>query len=116
MTQADLLQNFIDSANAAIYLKDDQGRFLMINRRVAEMFNAGKDDIIGKTDHDFVSREDADKFREYDRQVAEAGVPMTVEATVSLPDGEHTFVDHKFPVADIEGSPNAVGGIAIEIQ
>lgn len=115
MTQADLLQNFIDSANAAIYLKDDQGRFLMVNRRVAEMFNASKDEIIGKTDYDFVSREDADKFRKYDRQVVEAGVPMTFEATISLPDGEHTVIDHKFSVSNIEGAPNAVGGIAIDI-
>ncbi len=115
MTQADLIQNFIDSANAAIYLKDDQGCFLMVNHRVAEMFNASKDEIIGKTDYDFVSREDADMFRGYDRQVAEAGVPMTFEATVLLPDGEHTVIDHKFPVSNIERSPNAVGGIAIDV-
>ncbi len=115
MTQADLMQRFIDSANAAMYLKDDQGRFLMVNRRVAELFNAGKDEIIGKTDYDFVSREEADKFREYDRQVAEAGAPMTFEATVSFPDGEHTVIDHKFPVANIDGAPNAVGGTAIDI-
>lgn len=114
-TQADLIQKFIDSANAAMYLKDDQGRFLMVNRRVAEMFKVSKEEMIGKFDHDFASKEDADKFRAYDRQVAEAGTPMTFKTTISVADGQHTVIDHKFPVSNIEGSPNAVGGIAIDV-
>lgn len=115
MTQSDPLQQFIDSANAAIYLKDEEGRFLMVNRRVAEMFKASKEDIIGKLDSDFATREDADKFRAYDQQVREAGTPMSFKATISLADGNHTVIDHKFPVSDIEGAPHAVGGIAIEV-
>ncbi len=115
MSQPNLIQNFIDSANAAIYLKDDQGRFLMVNRRVAEMFKVSKEEVIGKTDYDFVSKEDAEKFRAYDRKVVEAGIPMTFKATISLADGQHTVIDYKFPVSNIDGSPNAVGGIAIDV-
>jgi PAS domain S-box-containing protein len=87
----------------------------MVNRRVAEMFEVSNEEAIGKTDYDFVSKNDADKFREYDRKVAETGTPMSFKATVSLADGQLVFIDHKFPVSDIEGSPNAVGGIAIDI-
>lgn len=115
MTQADLIQSLIDSADAAIYLKDDEGRILMVNRRVTEMFKASKEEIIGKTDYDLLSKEDADKVRAYDRKVAEAGTPMSSETTISLADGQHTFMDNKFPVSNIEGSPNAIGGIAIDI-
>ena len=112
--EADLIQNFIDSSNAFIYLKDGEGRFLMINRRVAEMLKVSKEEIIGKTDYDFFSKDDADKFRAYDRKVIETGTPMNFKDSVSLPDGQITVLDHKFPVS-IEGSPNAVGGIAIDI-
>ena len=115
MTQADLIQNFIDSANTFIYLKDDEGRFLMVNRQVAEAFKTSKEEVMGKTDYDFFSKEEADKFREYDRKVAEAGTPMRFETTASFADGKHTVIDHKFPVSNIEGHPNAVGGIAIDI-
>ncbi len=115
MTQSDLLQHFIDSANAAMYLKDDQGRLLMVNRRIAEMFKVNKEEIIGKTDYDFHSKEDADTFRANDRKVAEAGTPMSFQTTISCGDERHTFLDHKFPVSNIEGSPHAVGGIAIEV-
>ncbi len=112
--EANLLQNFIDSANAIIYLKDEQGRFLMVNRRVAELFKASKEQIIGKTNHDLMAKEEADMIRAHDSKVTEAGTPLTFKETVTLTDGQHTFTSHKFPVS-VEGSPNAVGGISIEI-
>ena len=115
MTQADLLQTFIDSANAAIYLKDDEGRILMVNRRIAEMFKVSKEAILGKTDYDFFPKETADEIRGYDRRVTEAGRPMSFKITASFDDGPRTFYDHKFPVSNIEGSPRAVGGISIEV-
>ncbi len=113
--EANLIQNFIDSANVVIYIKDDQGHFLMVNRRVAEMLKVSKEEVIGKTDYDFFSKEEADGFRANDLKVAEAGTPMTFKDTVSFPDGQHTMADFKFPVSNIEGFPNAVGGIVIDI-
>jgi len=112
--EANLIQNFIDSSDAVIYIKDGEGRFLMVNRRVAEMLKLSKEEVIGKTDYDLFSKEDADKWRAYDRKVIETGNAMNFKSSVSLPDGQFTFLDHKFPVS-VEGSPNAVGGIAIDI-
>jgi PAS domain S-box-containing protein len=110
-----LIQNFIDSANAVIYVKDDQGRLIMVNRRFAEQVKLSKEEIIGKTDYDFASKEDADAFRANDRKVVEAGAPMDFKETLTLDDGQHTYISHKFPVSNVEGSPNAVGGISIDI-
>jgi len=112
--EANLIQNFIDSSNAVIYLKDEQGRFLMVNRRVAEMLKVSKEELIGKTNYDFFPKEEADKFRANDRKVAETGTPMNFKQTADSPDGQRTYLSHKFPVS-VEGSPNAVGGISIEI-
>ncbi len=109
-----LIRNFIDSSNAVIYLKDEQGHLLMVNHRFAEMLKVSKEQIIGKTDYDFAPKEEADKWRANDRKVTEAGTPMNFKETNTLDDGEHTFISHKFPVS-VEGSPNAVGGISIEI-
>lgn len=112
--EANLIQNFIDSSKAVIYLKDEQGRFLMVNRRAAEIVNSSKEELIGKTDYDFFSKDEADIFRANDRKVAEAGTPMNFKSTISVPEGQITFIDHKFPVS-VEGYPNSVGGIAINI-
>ncbi|MHC4277921.1 MAG: PAS domain-containing protein [Planctomycetota bacterium] len=69
---------------------------------------------MGKTDYDFFPKEEADRFWAHDRKVAETGTPLTFKGTVTFDDGQHSIVDHKFPVS-VEGSPNAVGGIAIDI-
>jgi PAS domain S-box-containing protein len=112
--EANLIQNFLDSSDAIIYLKDEHGRFLMVNRRTAEMLKVSKEELIGKTDYDFFAKGEADKFRANDRKVAEAGTPMNFKLTVPLPDGQITVIDNKFPVS-VEGSTNPVGGIAIDI-
>lgn len=112
--EANLIQNFIDSSDAFIYLKDGEGRLLMINRRLAEMLKLSKEEVIGKTEYDFLSKEDADMFLANDRKVIEPGTAMNFKSSISTPDGQITVIDHKFPVS-VEGSPNAVGGIAIDI-
>ncbi len=115
MNQADIMQQFIDSANAGMYLKDDEGRFLMVNRRMTVQLKASKEEIIGKTDYDFFPKEEADRLRVNDHQVTEAGVPMNFTMMADFADGQQTIFDHKFPVPNIEGAPNAVGGIAITV-
>jgi PAS domain S-box-containing protein len=115
MTQAELLERFMDSTDAIIYLKDEDGRFLMVNRRAAEVLKKNKEELIGKKDRDFVPKQQADKFREMDQKVTQSGAPLNYRDTVTLPGGQFTVVDHKFPVS-LEGHAHAVGGIAIEVK
>ena len=112
--QADLIQNFIDNCNAVIYLKDEEGRFLMVNGCAGEMLKVAKEELLGKTDYDFFSKEDADKFRANDRKVANVGTPMNFKETHTFAGKQITILDHKFPVS-VEGHPNAVGGIVMDI-
>ena len=112
--QAELLRKFIDSAQAVIYMKDAEGRFLMVNDHSAELAGTTKEEMIGKTDYDFYSKENSDMFREMDLSVTAAGKPKVFKFNVQTAEGEITVVDHKFPVS-VEGSPEAVGGIAIEV-
>jgi PAS domain S-box-containing protein len=104
--ESNLMQTFIDSCDAVIYLKDEQGRYLMVNRAFEEVFKVSREQILGKTDYDITSKEQADKWRSLDNKVRQTGTPINHEATVSLPGGA---------ITGIEGSPNAVGGIAIKI-
>ncbi|MGI9534198.1 MAG: PAS domain-containing protein [Thermodesulfobacteriota bacterium] len=112
--ETDLIQKFIDSSHAVIYIKDEQGRFIMVNRYAAGLVNLSPEDFVGKTDHDFFSKEDSDMFRANDLKVTEAGTPMSFKGKHTTEGGERTIIDHKFPVS-LEGHPNSVGGIAIDI-
>lgn len=49
-----------------IWLKNPEGVYLACNPRFERLYGAREADILGKTDHDFVSRELADFFREKD--------------------------------------------------
>ena len=46
--ETNLIQNFIDNSDAFIYLKDGEGRILMVNRLLAELLKLSKEEVIGK--------------------------------------------------------------------
>jgi PAS domain S-box-containing protein len=52
-----------------------------------------EEDMIGKTDHDFLSAPDADKLTQIKRQVLETGNPVRLEAPLISRTGEQQFFD-----------------------
>lgn len=111
-----ILQSIIDSSNAAIYLKDIDGRFVIVNDRSARVLGTTKQDAIGKTDHDFLPAEAADRQRKHDREVIETCAGREYEEPVEATDGPHTFVSARFPVYDTAGVVCGIGGISTDIS
>jgi PAS domain S-box-containing protein len=109
------IQSILDNAKAVIYLKDTQSRYLLINREYETLFHLNRNDVRGKTDHDFFPQEIADTFRENDRKVLEAGVPLESEEIAPQDDGLHTYLSIKFPLKDAAGISYAVCGISTDI-
>lgn len=112
-----LLQAIVDNSLAVVYVKDLQGRYLLVNRRFSELFHLTSEAVIGKTDYDIdmFSKEAADAFRAMDQRVAAAGHALTEEETVPQDDGTHTYLSVKFPLHDAAGRPYAVSGISTDI-
>jgi two-component system, cell cycle sensor histidine kinase and response regulator CckA len=109
------LQDIIDNSSALVYVKDLEGRYLLVNRRCEEMFRADKGAVVGKTDHQLVSRQLADGYRQNDWQALVAGRSIEVEEVSPQPDGLHTFISIKAPLCDEAGRPYAVCGISTDI-
>jgi PAS domain-containing protein len=55
----ELLQAIIDNTAAVIFVKDLQGRYMMVNRRYCELFHVTEADIVGKSDADLHTAEEA---------------------------------------------------------
>ncbi|MEO8314709.1 MAG: PAS domain S-box protein [Pseudomonadota bacterium] len=110
-----LLTAIIDNSAAVIYVKDLQGRYLLINRRYEEIFHLDRVAILGKTDHELFATEDADRFRTMDRRVAAGDAALTEEETVPLGDGLHTFVSVKSPLRDASDAVYGIFGISTDI-
>jgi PAS domain S-box-containing protein len=110
-----LLQAIIDNSTTAVYVKDLQGRYLLVNRRFCELFHLDEAGVLGKTDHDLFAKTAADAFCAMDQRVVAAGHALTEEETVPQDDGPHTYLSVKFPLHDATGRPYAVSGISTDI-
>ena len=62
------LHTLVDAIPTPILVKDDQHRYVAINAAFCAFFQRSAADILGKTDYDFFSAEDAAFFQATDRQ------------------------------------------------
>lgn len=110
------LQDILDNATAVIYVKDLEGRYLLINSHYEELFNVSRQAIIGRTDYDVFPPEFADRFRANDQAALRAGEAITIEEQALHDDGVHDYVSVKFPLFDTDGKPYAMCGISTDIS
>ncbi|MCX5877409.1 MAG: PAS domain S-box protein, partial [Deltaproteobacteria bacterium] len=111
-------RTLMDTIPDLIWLKDADGVYLACNKMFTRFFGAREEDILGKTDYDFVDRELADFFRFHDRKAMEAGKPISNEEWVTFADdGHRALLDTiKTPMSDAEGKLVGVLGIARDIS
>lgn len=110
-----LLQSIIDNSSNAISVKKINGEYLFISKQYESLFQSEVSNIKGKTDHDFLSKEIADKFRSSDLEVVKLGEEIQVEEIIEQPDGLHTYLAVKFPFFDSAKRIYAIGTISTDI-
>ncbi|HSP98186.1 MAG TPA: PAS domain-containing protein [Candidatus Dormibacteraeota bacterium] len=110
-----LLNDIVNHSPAVIFLKDLDGRYLLVNRRYENLFGVDCADWIGRTDHELFPKEVADALRANDLRVAEAGTSMHIEEVVPTAECERTYLSIKFPLRDREGAIYGVCGMATDI-
>ncbi|MDI1449804.1 ATP-binding protein [Polyangium sp. 6x1] len=109
------LQAIADHAPAAIYIKDAEGRLLLVNRTVEAAYGKPRDALIGALERDFLPRETVAVFEAHDALVRDRGLPLEAEESMLLPDGLHTYLSVKFPLPGPDGRPSLVAGISTDI-
>jgi PAS domain S-box-containing protein len=105
----------IDNTSSVIYMRDLDGRYMLINEEYERLFHLRREEIIGLTDHDLFPAEVADHFRANDLVAAQSGGPVQFEEIAPGEDGPHTYLTIKFPLHDANGRPYAVCGISTDI-
>ena len=111
------LRTLVKTIPDLVWLKDENGVFLACNTVFERFYGAREEEIVGKTDYDFVDRELADFFREHDRKAMAAGKPSSNEEWVTFADDGHRALLEtvKTPMLDGEGRLIGVLGIARDI-
>lgn len=109
------LRDILDNTSAVMYVKDLDGRFLLINRQFEQSFHITREAIIGQTDFQVFSPEVATAFRANDQRVIESGEALEVEEHVPHDDGLHSYLSVKFPLRNGDSKIYATAGISTDI-
>jgi PAS domain S-box-containing protein len=109
------LQAILDNSPVSIAIKDLEGRYLVMNRRLREVLGLEDTPVIGRTPLDLFPAETADALLAHDREVLSAGETLQVEETLEHPDGPHVYRTLKFPMRNDEGQVYGVGLIATDV-
>ncbi len=110
------ITNILKYTPDVVYVKDRDGRYVLVNSRFEQLFKVKNEKVRGRTDYEIVSKEVADQFRRNDRRVLEQGESLQVEEQVVHNGEEHTYLSVKFPVYDEAGVVNGVCGISTDIS
>jgi PAS domain S-box-containing protein len=109
------LQDFIDNSPAAIYVKDRDGRVLLVNGWFENFYGFPRTQIIGRRDVDIFGPEIASKLVENDLRVFNTGSVIQFEEEVPVRGEMRTFISSKFPLRSQDGRIVAVCGISTDI-
>ena len=84
------LRTLIDAMPDYIYIKDKESRFILANKKTAQMCGfKSPEDLIGKTDKDIYASDMANSFYSDEQEIIKTGKPL---------------INHEEPVKDIHGN------------
>jgi PAS domain S-box-containing protein len=103
----------VDNSPTAIYLKDNEGRYLLTNKKHQEWYG---DDLQGKHFSDCFPKEMADFFHATDWDVVDKRSAQEYEFEFTRPDGtlQSNFMI-KFPILAPNGDSMGIGGITTDV-
>jgi PAS domain S-box-containing protein len=106
----DYLDNIINSIGDPIFVKDREHRYILVNDAHCHMAGASREDIIGRTSHDFFPKEQADVFQQKDTEAFETGKEILNEELVTDSQGNiRTVITRKTSHLDEPGNKFLVG-------
>ncbi|WP_295614020.1 PAS domain S-box protein [Chamaesiphon sp. GL140_3_metabinner_50] len=110
------IRAFIDNSSAAMYLKDLEGRYRLMNQTCVELSGGDSELFLGETDFAVYPPEIAERIYQIDRELIRSGESITIEdRTISLDGVERTYITNKFVLFDDDGKPYALGGVSTDI-
>ena len=109
------INSILQYTPSIVYIKDTEGRYILVNSRFEELFGLQNEEVFGKTDFDIFPKEAAEQFRSNDQQVLSQKHSCQVEENVHQKDGIHTYLSVKFPLYDESGGIISVCGISTDI-
>lgn len=112
------LRQVIDNLPQLVFAKDEDGKFLLANKSVANVYGTSVDKLEGSTDEMFAETEEEVKnFREDDMKVINSGKPENIpeEPLTTAKGKQKIFQTTKIPYEPFETEKDAVLGVSHDI-
>lgn len=113
------LRQVIDTNPHLIFVKDWEGRYVLANAAVAELYGTNVESVLGKRDADFnPKQEEVEKYLRDDREVmaSQRATHISEEPATNARTGEtRWFQTVKVPLQSLDGSTQQVLGVATDI-
>ncbi len=107
--------SFMDNSPAVAFMKDEEGRYVYVNKPFERYFGQDLSFLDGRTSFDWLPAETARLTHEHDLEVLSTGQPQEIVETVPTQDGTpHDWLVFKFPTTDSAGK-RFVAGVGVDI-
>src|SRR5208337_1313236 len=117
-SEHDLLRALIDNMPDYIYVKDDESRFVVANRALAQFMGAkNPEDLLGKADFDYFPKELATAYYSDERAILQTGQPLVnqEERAVDAAGNAKWLSTSKVPLRNRQGETIGIIGIGRDI-
>ncbi|MFC7057436.1 PAS domain-containing protein [Halovenus salina] len=92
------LEAVLDNVQSAIWMRDNESRFRLMNQNYREMFGIEDEtEVAEKTPEDLFDDELAEQFRAYDREALAAEESLEFKENIETDDGTRTFLTRLTP-------------------
>ena len=112
---SDILLAVIDATPDAIFVKDLDGRYVLVNKAAAQFVGRTPDQVIGKHDYELYPEETARRFIEDDRAVLSDGRARAFEGVATSASGTQAYLVTKGVYRDRDGNILGIYGISHDI-
>jgi len=109
------LQNILDTIEDPVFVKDEDHRWIYLNNSTCRFWGYSCTDLIGKSDYEIFSREEADVYQVKDREVFETGKPSLNEELQTIKGKVHVISTKKSLYIDKESGARFIVGIIRDI-
>jgi diguanylate cyclase (GGDEF)-like protein/PAS domain S-box-containing protein len=107
------LRTLLNTIPDLIWLKDSEGVYLLCNPMFERFFGAKEEEIVGKTDYDFVDKELADSFRKNDSIAMNAHAPIKNEEWITFAADGHLALLETLKIPMLDEKENLIGILGI---
>ena len=106
----DFASDILNALSAPIFVKDDRHRWVFLNDAYCEFVGYSREELLGKTNHDFFPKDQADLCQQKDEQVLETDWIPESEEYITQATGETRLVSiQKTRLSDTDGNLFLVG-------